>query len=153
LYWLAQEVGAPASGENELWTITAIWLHLPDFATSIPARLELAKKYMGVDCPVYTDFEQMMAETQPDLVMVCTMDSNHHEFIVRSMELGVDVLTEKPITTDEQKLQAILDAEKRTGKKCIVGFNLRYATLPTALKEFLIDKPVGKSHRLILTGT
>ena len=22
-----------------------------------PGRLELAKKYMGVDCPVYTDFE------------------------------------------------------------------------------------------------
>lgn len=105
-----------------------------------PGRLELAKKYMGVNCPVYTDFEKMMAETKPDLVMVTTMDSNHHEFIIRSMELGVDVLTEKPITTDEVKLQAILDAEKRTGKKCIVGFNMRYATLPTALKEFLIKK-------------
>jgi len=99
---------------------------------------------MEVDCPVYTDFEKMMAETKPDLVMVTTMDSNHHEFIIRSMELGVDVLTEKPITTDEVKLQAILDTEKRTGKKCIVGFNMRYATLPTALKEFLVKKPVGE---------
>lgn len=109
-----------------------------------PGRLELAKKYMGVDCPVYTDFDKMIAATKPDLVMVTTMDSNHHEFIIRSMELGVDVLTEKPITTDETKLQAILDTEKRTGKKCIVGFNMRYATLPTALKEFLVKKPVGK---------
>jgi predicted dehydrogenase len=33
-----------------------------------PGRLELAKKCMGVDCPVYIDFEKMMAETKPDLV-------------------------------------------------------------------------------------
>lgn len=109
-----------------------------------PGRLELAKKYMGIDCPVFTDFDQMIDQTKPELIIVTTMDSNHDEFIIKGLEYGVDVLTEKPLTTDEVKCQAILDAEKRTGKKCIVGFNVRYATLPTALKEFLITDPVGK---------
>ena len=109
-----------------------------------PGRLEYAKSYMGVNCPVYNDFDKMIAETKPDMVIVTTVDATHHEYIIRSMELGVDVLTEKPMTTDEVKCQAILDAEKRTGKKCIVGFNYRYATLFSAIKEQLAQKPAGE---------
>jgi len=77
------------------------------------------------------------------MVIVTTVDATHDEYIIRAMELGSDVLTEKPLTTDEVKCQAILDAEKRTGKKCIVGFNYRYGTLFTAIKEQLAKKPIG----------
>ncbi len=83
-----------------------------------PGRLELAKRHMNVKCPVFTDFDQMMKETKPETVIVTTMDSTHHEFIIKSMEYGADVISEKPMTTDEVKSQAILEAEKRTGKKC-----------------------------------
>ena len=109
-----------------------------------PGRLELAKTTIGVDCPVYTDFDKMIAETKPDLVIVTTVDATHHEYIIRSMDLGVDVLTEKPLTTDEVKAQAIIDAEKRTGRKVIVGFNYRYGTLFSAIKEQLAQKPLGQ---------
>jgi predicted dehydrogenase len=109
-----------------------------------PGRLELAKRHMGVNCPVFTDFDQMMKETKPELVIVTTVDSTHHEFIIRAMEYGADVVSEKPMTTDEVKSQAILDAEKRTGKKCTIGFNYRYGTLFTAIKEQLVKKPIGE---------
>lgn len=109
-----------------------------------PGRLETAKKNMGVNCPVFTDFEEMITKTKPDLVIVTTVDATHHHFIIRSMELGIDVLTEKPLTTDETKAQAIIDAEKRTGRKVIVGFNYRYGTLFSAVKEQLAQKPIGK---------
>lgn len=107
-------------------------------------RLELAKKNMGVTCSVFTDFDQMVAETKPQLIIVTTTDATHHKYVIRSMELGVDVLTEKPLTTDETKAQAIIDTEKRTGRKVIVGFNYRYATLFSAIKEQLNTKPIGK---------
>ncbi|MFW5821019.1 MAG: Gfo/Idh/MocA family protein, partial [Bacteroidota bacterium] len=94
-----------------------------------PGRLEFAKKYIGVDCPVFTDFEKMLKKTKPELVIVCTVDSNHHEFVIKSLEMGIDVLTEKPMTTDEDKTQAIMDAERKSGKKVIVGFNYRWGTL------------------------
>jgi predicted dehydrogenase len=109
-----------------------------------PGRLGFAKKYMNVDCPVFTDFDKMMNETNPEMVIVTTVDSTHHKYIIRAMELGADVLTEKPMTTDEDKSEAILEAEKRTGKKCTVGFNYRYGTLFSAIKEQLAAKPVGE---------
>ena len=109
-----------------------------------PGRLAHAKSHIGVDCPTFTNFEEMMTVTKPDLLMVTTVDSNHHEFIIRGLEMGSDVLTEKPMTTDEMKCQGILDAEKRTGRNVIVGFNYRWAPHFTKLKELLTTERVGK---------
>ena len=85
----------------------------------------------------------MMAQTKPESLIVTTVDSTHHEFIIRGMELGADIITEKPLTTDERKCQDILDAEMKTGKKVIVTFNARYRPNRTKLKELLTNNRVG----------
>jgi predicted dehydrogenase len=75
---------------------------------------------------------------------VTTVDATHHEFIVKGLGYGADVLTEKPLTTDEVKCQQILDAERKSGRKVRVGFNYRYGTLFTRLKEILTEKAAGR---------
>ena len=72
-----------------------------------PGRLETVKQYMGVTCPTFTDFEEMMKKTTPETLIVTTVDSTHHEFIIKGMEMGADIITEKPMTTDEFKCQKI----------------------------------------------
>jgi len=109
-----------------------------------PGRVEYARKYMGVDCPVFTDFDAMIAATRPDLVVVTTTDSTHHEYIIKGLDGGMDVITEKPMTTDEVKCQQILDAERRSGKSLIVGFNYRWSPYPTKVKELLMNNAIGK---------
>ncbi|HLT93934.1 MAG TPA: Gfo/Idh/MocA family oxidoreductase [Membranihabitans sp.] len=109
-----------------------------------PGRLAYAKEYMGVDCSTYLDFEAMLKEQNPDLVIVTTMDSNHHEFIIKGLDYGCDVLTEKPLTTDEDKCQAILDAERRSKKNLIVGFNYRWSPYATKIKELIHDGAIGE---------
>ena len=109
-----------------------------------PGRLEYAKKYIGVDCPTFIDFDAMLKEVKPDLVIVTTVDANHHEFIIKGLEFGCDVLTEKPLTTDETKAQAILNAEKKSDKNLIVGFNYRWSPYSTKIKELLANNTIGK---------
>ena len=106
-------------------------------------RVETGKKIIGASCPTYTDFEKMMKGTRPDVLIVTTMDSTHHHFIIRGMELGADIITEKPMTTDEKKIQAILDAEKRTGKNCRVTFNYRYSPHRAKIWELLRAGEIG----------
>ncbi len=89
-------------------------------------------------------FDQMVRETQPDTVIVTTMDSTHHTYIIRAMELGCDAITEKPMTTDATKARAILDAIERTGRDLRVTFNYRYAPVTTKLKELIRDGAVGR---------
>ena len=108
-----------------------------------PGRLEYARKYMKVDCETFTDFEQMMKRKKPEMLIVTTVDATHHEFIIKGMEMGADVITEKPLTTDEQKCQAILDAEKRTGRKVRVTFNYRFSPHRQTIYELLRDGAIG----------
>jgi predicted dehydrogenase len=108
-----------------------------------PGRVEYFKKNAGFDCPTYTDFEKMMKEVKPDTLIVTTVDATHHEFIIRGMELGADIITEKPMTTDEQKCEAILAAEKKTGKKVTVTFNYRYSPHRAKIYELVRSGAIG----------
>src|SRR5215210_4841742 len=65
-----------------------------------PGRAATAKEMLKVSCPTYTDFDKMMKETKPDTLIVTTVDGTHHEFIVKGLEYGADIVTEKPMTTD-----------------------------------------------------
>ena len=109
-----------------------------------PGRLAYAKEYMKVNCPTFVDFDEMISKTEPDLLIVTTKDSNHHEFIIKGLQANIDVLTEKPLTTDEDKTQAILDAERRSKKNLIVGFNYRWSPYMTKIKELLHEQAIGE---------
>ncbi len=107
-------------------------------------RLAFGKEYIGTDCKTYLDFDEMMSASKPDLLLVTTVDSTHDEFIIKALDQNISVFTEKPMTTDETKCQAILDAERKSDKDIIVGFNYRYNPHYTKLKELLAADRVGR---------
>lgn len=102
-------------------------------------------KLGGVEVPVYhaDDFDQMVREKKPDVVIVCSIDRTHHLYIKRAMELGCDVITEKPLTTDAEKCRTILDVVKATGRKLTVTFNYRYAPIRSKVKELILKGAIG----------
>jgi predicted dehydrogenase len=109
-----------------------------------PGRVAYVKGALGVSAPTFTNFEQMVRETKPDYVIVTTVDATHDEFIVKALEMGCNVITEKPMTTDEVKCKRILEAEKRSGKNVIVAFNYRHSVHSMQIKELLAQSRVGK---------
>ena len=60
-----------------------------------------ARKLPAVPTYRAHQFDQMVADCRPDVVVVTSMDSTHSDYICRAMELGCDVVTEKPMTIDE----------------------------------------------------
>ncbi|SNR31018.1 Gfo/Idh/MocA family oxidoreductase [Lutibacter flavus] len=106
-------------------------------------RLEYSKKNIGADCPTFTDFDEMLNTVDIDLLMVITVDATHHEFIVKGLNKNIDVVTEKPMTTDEEKCQVILDAQRKSKGKLIMAFNYRYGKVFTKLKEIIETKEIG----------
>ncbi|MBT8038625.1 MAG: Gfo/Idh/MocA family oxidoreductase [Gammaproteobacteria bacterium] len=110
-----------------------------------PGRLEFARSYIGAtDCPTFYNFDEMLAVAKPDLVMVTTVDNTHDEFIVKSLNAGIDVVTEKPMTTTAAKCQNIVDAARSSRARLIMGFNYRYGSLFTRLKEMLVSATIGE---------
>ena len=60
------------------------------------------------------------------------------------MELGCDVITEKPMTIDIGRLRHVLEAKKKTGKSITVSFNYRYAPHRTQVKDILMSGAIGE---------
>lgn len=116
-----------------------------------PGRLDLANQKLeeefglppvavgGID-----EFETLIREQKADGVIVTSVDRTHDEFIIRAMEAGCDVITEKPMTTDERKCRRILDVQQRTGRDLRVTFNYRYAPRNSKVKELLMQGVIGQ---------
>ncbi len=116
---------------------------------SNPGRLALAVKKVketGASDPrpyLAAAFDRMLRETKPQFVIVTTTDSTHDEYIVRALDAGCDVITEKPMTTTAEKAQRILDAVKRSGRHVRVGFNYRYTPPRSQVKDILMSGEIG----------
>ena len=106
--------------------------------------------YHAVSAYTADRFDDMLREQKPDEVFVCTKDATHHEFIVRALRAGCDVITEKPMTTDAEKCRAIMEAVEASGKRVRVAFNYRWAPFRTKVKELIDSGVVGKIHSVNL---
>ena len=110
------------------------------------ANAVLKDKYGHDAVPMYgaEDFEKMITETKPDIVIVTSIDRTHHKYIIKAMEMGCDVISEKPMTMDADKCQDIIDCIERTGRKLRVTFNYRYAPHNTKVRDLIMKDTIGK---------
>ena len=107
-------------------------------------RVEAGKKLIGVECPTFTNFDEMLEKVKPDLLMVTTVDSTHHTFINKALAKGIDVITEKPMVTEASQCQSVLDAEKKFKRNIIVTFNYRYAPKHEKIKQLIQSGEIGR---------
>ena len=107
---------------------------------------EIVNRYHGTALPMYdaSEFDIMLKKHQPDYVLVISMDRTHHTYICRAMQLGFDVITEKPMTIDTEKCRMILDAVKDSNRELRIAFNYRYIPRNTKVKELLSTGILGK---------
>lgn len=127
---------------------------LVGFCDNNLGRLKIAQQCTlectGSEPPIYDiaadplAFDRMVSETRPDEVIITSRDCTHDQYIVRAMELGCDVVTEKPMTTDEKKCQTIIDTQRKTGRNVRVTFNYRYSPPRTQVKDLLMKGTIGE---------
>ena len=103
----------------------------------------LASEYGIAPVPTFSDFDQMMRETHPEIVIVCTPDALHHEYIVRALEAGADVISEKPLTIRADFYAKIAEAVRRTGKKVRTTFNMRWTPGIGKIRQLIADGTIG----------
>jgi predicted dehydrogenase len=113
-------------------------------------RLKLAqdhaRRLAGAQVPGFGPkaFSGMIRKTRPEVVIVTSKDVTHDHYIIRAMGLGCEVITEKPMTIDERRCRAILEAQRETGRRCTVAFNYRYAPARAQVKDLLMSGVIGE---------
>lgn len=109
-----------------------------------PLRMNGFKELIGCNAPGFTEFDKMVAATHPTHLIICTPDATHHEMIEQAFRNGLDVITEKPLTTDAEKTRKILDLERQYKRQVIVTFNCRYMPYLAKIKELIRAGRLGK---------
>src|SRR4051812_16288217 len=138
-------LGAGSFGRNHIRIVhEAPEVHLSGILDSDPARAAAAATERG--CPLFSTLEEVAAAS--DAVVIATPTVTHAEFGCRLMELGCDVLVEKPIAHDEAAGQALVDTAKRTGRILQVGHLERFNPAVAALAEVVTTPLFFEVHRL-----
>ncbi|HVS14938.1 MAG TPA: Gfo/Idh/MocA family oxidoreductase [Thermoanaerobaculia bacterium] len=109
-----------------------------------PGRLAYAREAIGLSCPIFATLPEMIEATRPGRVMVTSVDATHAEHIATAMEMGCDVICEKPLCTTPEQLRQIHDAQERTGRDLIVTHNYRYSPHRARMKAILQSGRIGR---------
>ena len=108
-------------------------------------KLKLAQTDLGVeDQNAFLDEKEFFKEKRSDALIIATQDRDHVRMCIKALELGYDILLEKPISPLEEELHALLEANKKYKRKIVVCHVLRYAPAFLKMKEILDSGAIGK---------
>ena len=94
-----------------------------------------AEKFGTKDAKVFTDYKELLKESDIDVIHVCTPNRSHSFITVDALESGKHVMCEKPMAINSVEAKKMLDAAKRTGKKLSIGYQNRFRSDSIYLKQ------------------
>lgn len=93
----------------------------------------------------FESWEDILSQPKmADVAVISTMDRLHYEPTMKAIEMGYDILLEKPVSPDYQECVAMANAAKQKGNKVLVCHVLRYAPFFMKIKEMIEEGKVGK---------
>src|SRR5690606_16713943 len=76
---------------------------------------------------VYQDYEHMLAEMQPDIVVVATPNVFHKPMTIAALQAGAHVLCEKPLALTYADAKEMFDVAAQQGRTLTVGTHYRWS--------------------------
>ncbi len=110
-------------------------------------RPERMEKYSDKRC--YTDLDEMLANEELDILDICLPTYLHADVAVKAMNMGINVVTEKPISLKEEDVERVYSTAEKNNVKFMVAHVLRFWPEYELLKEIYDSKRYGK----LLSGT
>ncbi|WP_225334197.1 Gfo/Idh/MocA family protein [Halomicrobium urmianum] len=90
---------------------------------------------------------QKMFETV-DAVIVSTPNRFHEEYVVASLEAGVDVLVEKPLAHTLESAERVVETAEESDAFCMVGFHNRFRDPVKVLNQYRLDGDMGEVNHI-----
>lgn len=92
---------------------------------------------------VYTDYEKMLSEIEPDIVSVCTPNLFHGDQTLTALRYGANVICEKPLTLKYTQAKEIFDLAKRMNRHVFPCQSMRFGKEIQAAKEIVAGGVLG----------
>ncbi len=93
---------------------------------------------------LFADENIFFEKKRADLLIIATQDRDHVRMAIKAMQLGYDILVEKPLTSNKEECRQLLNVQKQYGNKVMVCHVLRYAPAFTKVEELLNSGEIGR---------
>lgn len=108
--------------------------------------LDLLKKYVpGIR--VFNGYKEMIDETMPDAVIVCTPPNYHYTVCKYACEKGINVFCEKPFTVSAEEAGELREMFAKKGLIGQVGYVNRFNDVFIAAREYVRGGLIGNIIR------
>ena len=95
---------------------------------------------------VYTDYRELLANSEIDAVSICTWNNSHAEISIAALEAGKHVLVEKPLCRTVEEALQVQQAVEKSGKILQVGFVRRYDSNAQLLQTLVEQGEFGEIY-------
>ena len=93
--------------------------------------------------PAYATLAEAVDGHRPDAVIIATPPSSHARDVLYSLDLGLPVLCEKPLTEDFEEAVALAEASRRTTVPLLVGMNFRFVAASREYRRLIQSASLG----------
>ncbi|NLY30214.1 MAG: Gfo/Idh/MocA family oxidoreductase [Firmicutes bacterium] len=140
-------VGGIANGKHMPSLAKLDNVEMVAFCDVIKERAEKgAHQYGTPDAKVFTDYRDLVALEDLDVVHVLTPNDVHSEITVAALEAGKHVMCEKPMAINSEQALAMVEAAERTGKKLTIGYQNRFRADSQYLKRLCEAGELGEIY-------
>jgi predicted dehydrogenase len=109
-------------------------------------RLDAAKQTFGVALGS-ADAARMLADTQPDIFVFCTLPPVRLDLIRAGVEAGIKLIAyEKPMATSTNEALEIMRLLREAGVKSVVSHQHRYGEHYQKVKDIIASGAIGRVH-------
>ena len=114
-------------------------------------RQAFAQRY-GVPAEhVFCDYQEMLAEIEPDIVSVTTHCPLHCEIVCAVAQAGVQgIFCEKPLACSLAEAERMIEAANRAGVKTVVGTLRRWSPFWNKVREVVQSGEIGELREIVL---
>ncbi|MGJ7029794.1 Gfo/Idh/MocA family oxidoreductase [Niabella hirudinis] len=97
---------------------------------------------LGAGYPLFSDYYEALAATQPDAVCIATYQDSHEDYAIAALEAGCHVFIEKPLADSVAGAVRVVEAAKKHHKKLVIGYILRHH--PSWIRFIELASGLGK---------
>jgi predicted dehydrogenase len=109
----------------------------------VQERLDTLGDEFGVAAR-FTDLDEMIVQTQPDIVAIPTGTEFHYPLCMRVLEHGVHIEVEKPMCVDLEGTTAVMAKAKEKGVRVAVHHQGRVGALMRAMHKAFTEGAIGE---------
>ncbi|MBT2662094.1 Gfo/Idh/MocA family oxidoreductase [Bacillus sp. ISL-45] len=110
--------------------------------------METAAELGGV--PAYLDHQEMLENTELDLVYVAVPPKFHHTVAADVLAKGIHILCEKPLANSVEEAESLLKLAQDAGVVHAMNFPLNYSAGSKTFERLIRNNYVGKLRRVYL---